>query len=144
MPFKKRAVRRKPYARRWKLRRLRKAKIPIIPATAFGATLIFGKSGGWSSPYEAVTKTGNPIGYGVQSFVRNLTGIQLGIPDTGYTGPTQWNAFATLNPFDFNEAVALKGLIWGSVASMALRWLGVNRKFTQVTRKIPILNKFSL
>jgi hypothetical protein len=73
-----------------------------------------------------------------------MTGIKVPMQGTGYTGKLDFNIMGALNPFDWNEAPALKGLIWGALISTGLRLLGVNRKFTQVTRKIPILNKFSL
>jgi hypothetical protein len=133
--------RRRSYLPRFRRFR-RKAKIPIIPTVSFGAGLLFGKPDGWSSPVEGITG-GNPY-VAAQTAIRNITGIKVPMPNTGYTNRFEFNLMNTLNPFDFNEAPALKGLIWGSLISMGLRMLGVNRKFAQVTRKIPVLNKFSL
>jgi len=94
------------------------------------------------SPYAAITE-GHPA-YAIQSAIRNVTGMQVGIPGTGFSSGFQWDFMKTLNPFDMDEAVGLKGLMWGSVLSIVLRALGVNRKFTQATSKIPILKRFSL
>jgi hypothetical protein len=137
-PRRRRRSYRLPRFRRWRHR----AKIPLIPTVGFGAGLLFGKPDGWSSPIEAIQN--GRLDLATQTAIRNVTGIKVPMPNTGYTGHLEFNIGAMLNPLDMNEAPALKGLIWGSLISIALRFLGVNRKFTQMTRKIPILNKFSL
>jgi hypothetical protein len=80
----------------------------------------------------------------LQTGIRNLTGLQVGLPDTGFTQGFQFDIAKTLNPFDMTEAVGLKGLFWGSVISAAMRAFGVNRRFTAATKKVPFIKKFSL
>ena len=116
--------------------------IPLLPTVGFAGGTLFGKSGGWSSPYEGITS--GRVDLALQGGIRNLTGMMIPMPNTGHTSKFEWNLMATLNPFDMTEAVGLKGLIWGSLASAALRALGINRRFRQATKKIPLVNKFSL
>ena len=138
----KKSTRRRPsYSRRFR-RRVSRAKIPLLPTVGLAAGTLAGQSGGWASPLQGFQQ-GN-FGLAIQSVVRNLTGMRVGIPDTGYTEGFEWDIMKTLNPFDMTEATGLKGLFWGSIASMGMRLLGINRKFTAATKKIPFLNKFSL
>jgi len=125
--------RRSPFRRlRW---RRRPKKIPILPVAGFGAGLIFGAAPGRGSVFDCIKA--NDMESAAKNAVYNITGI-----DTFDGFKADW--MKTLNPFDFTTATALKGLIWGSVASMALGALGINRKFTDATSKIPILKKFRL
>lgn len=125
--------RRSPFRRlRW---RRRPKKIPILPVAGFGAGLIFGAAPGRGSVYDCI-KFGD-MESAARNAIYNITGI-----DTfdGY----KFDWMKTVNPFDFTTATALKGLMWGSVASMVFGALGINRKFTEATSKIPILKRFRL
>jgi hypothetical protein len=122
----------------------RPKRIPLLPAVGFGAGLMFAQTkGGWSSPYEAIQS--GDISKVAQAFVSNLTGIGIPMPGQGYSsGPLLINIGGLLNPFDFGEAPALKGLLWGALASKAMGMIGVKRKFDDMTAKIPLLKKVTL
>lgn len=141
------AKRKRRFARfrgRGKRFRIRRPKtIPILPITGFGVGLMFGSNLGWGTPVEKIMAGNAP--QAIQSLIANLTGIGVPFPGTGYSsGPLYCDIGRTINPFDIGAAPALKGLIWGSAASMVLRALGVNRKFREATKSIPIIKKFSL
>lgn len=124
-------------------RRHKPKKIPLIPTIAFGAATIAGSSGSWGSPLKGFMD-GNPMA-AMQSAIRNLTGMQIGMPGTGYTSGFQWDIWGSLNPFNPNEAVGLKGLMYGSIADVILGAIGAKRKVQPMLDKIPFVGKkFSL
>jgi len=125
--------RRSPFRRlRW---RRRPKKIPILPVAGFAGGLIFGAAPGRGSVLDCI-KFGD-MESAAKNALYNITDI-----DTFDGYKVDW--MKTLNPFDFTTATALKGLMWGGITSMVLGALGVNRKFTEATSKIPILKKFRL
>lgn len=116
---------------KWRIRRPK--TIPILPVAGFGVGLAFGSNLGWGNPVQCMMEGNMPKT--VQSLIANFTGIGVPMPGTGYeSGPLYVDIGRTLNPFDLGAAPALKGLLWGSAASMALRALGVNRKFREIGR----------
>jgi len=57
---------------------------------------------------------------------------------TGYTGPIRMDYAKVLNPLDFSEAGALKGLLFGVIVSKVASKLGANRYM----KKIPLIGKW--
>jgi hypothetical protein len=125
-------------------RRHKPKTIPLLPTAGFATGLLFGTPDTWTSPVSAI-QMGKPE-LAIQTGIRNLTGIKVPMAGTGYneTYPLSVDIWRVINPFDFGEAPALKGLIWGGIASTVLRYLGINRKYKAAVARIPFLNKTSL
>ena len=132
---------RRARARSW-LHRRRPKLISIPPTVGLIGGAVAGSSGGWTSPIQAIMN-GNPM-EAVQTGIRNVTGLQIGMPGCGYSQGFRFNVFDTLNPFNMEEAVGLKSLFWGSVISAGLRIFGINRRYRDAVKQIPFLKKTSL
>lgn len=123
-----------------KKRRVKRDKrVPLGPTLGFSIPLGFAKgySGAWASVAEAIQR-GQPM-HAIQSAILSLTGIAVGMPGTGYTGPAQVEMHKLLNPFEFTSAGAIKGLMLGALVSTVFGTkLGVNRSM----KKIPFVGKY--
>lgn len=135
---KRRSSPRRSYRSQFKRKWTHKDKrIPIFPTVGFAAGLLLGRPDNiWSSPLAAMQEGNGPVA--IQSAIRNLTGLAVPMAGTGYEGPIVFNLWTTINPFDFANASALKGLLWGSIASMVASKFGLNRQI----KKIPIMGKY--
>lgn len=133
----KRRIRRRTTKKSY--RRKKDRRIPLLPTIGFGAPLLTGKPWGWSSPIEAIQQ-GNGA-KAIQSAIANLTGVQVGMPNTGFTSGVNADLARIINPFDLEVAGAMKGLLWGTVGSKLATKFGLNRYM----KKVPFLgNKVKL
>jgi hypothetical protein len=96
---------------------LKSALTKWIPPISTFVTFMFTRPGGWGSVYDHLKA--NNLDMAAQSGIRQMTGVRLG--GIGGQNKTQWDAFASLNPINFDEAPAAKV---GFVTSFALRAMG--------------------
>lgn len=130
-------VRRRRRASPKKRSRRKDKRVPLLPVGGFAVPLAFGSpfNGTWASPVQAIQE-GN-LEKAIQSTVYNLAGVRVPMQNTGYRSVVQFDWKEALNPFNFEAAGAIKGAVWGALASKFMTKLGVNRNIA----KIPFVGK---
>jgi len=99
------------YTRKAKRRRRRDKRIPFSVAVGLGVAAMAPPTPGWISPLQAVQE--GRFDLAAQSFVRSMTGIAIG--GIGGQVTTTFNIMDTLNPFNMNEAPAIKTMFWSAL-----------------------------
>jgi len=129
---------RKPKTRRYRARKWLKRRmpstIPMEEIVALGATPFVPCSPGWATPYDALIRD-QDFGHVMKSYLGGFTGIYV-LAD----GSIKFDAFKTLNPFDFNYAPYLKMMGYAYLASKIRK--RVAKGSSKFFHKIPLIGRF--
>lgn len=110
--------------------------MPLSIGAGLAATAFSGGSGpDWASPATHFS-AGKPK-QAIQSAIRNLTGLRLGMDGTDHT-KTEFDIWRALNPFDMGEAIAWKTTFWTALLLRGAK--AVTHK--DMVNSIPLINKY--